>query len=112
MDSGRNGGPARVFGAFSDPTRLRLLALLRRGELCVCDLVSILRIPQGTASRHMSRLKAAGLVRSRNQGYWTYYSLSPARKPLHRSLLRCLDACVRDDATLRADARRRGTRCC
>ena len=82
---------ARLFRAFSDPTRLRLLALLREGEVCVCNLVTALRIPQGRASRHLGRLKAAGLVRSRRQGYWTYYSLAPARGRLHRSLLKCLE---------------------
>ena len=100
------------FDAFSNPTRLRLLALLRRREHCVCDLVAILGIPQGTASRHLARLKRAGLVRSRDQGYWTYYSLAPARGRLHRSLLACLDACARESAAIRADARRRGAARC
>lgn len=84
---------AGLFRAFSDPTRLRLLALLRGGEQCVCNLVGALNVPQGRASRHLGRLRAAGLVRSRRQGYWTYYSLAPARGRLHRSLLKCLECC-------------------
>src|SRR5688500_306537 len=108
MVSAENGTAAALFGAFSDPNQLRLLSLLRGGERCVCELVADLRIPQPRVSRHMARLKKAGLVRSRRKGYWTYYSLSPAKTPLQRSLLACLDACARVDATLCADARRCG----
>jgi ArsR family transcriptional regulator len=108
MVSRKNGAAAGLFAAFSDPNRLRLLALLRGGERCVCDLVALLGIPQPRTSRHMARLRKAGLVRSRRQGYWTYYSLAPARGRLHRSLLASLDACAREDATLCADARRCG----
>ena len=104
----KNNGAAGMFAAFSDPNRLRLLALLRNGERCVCELVGILGIPQPRTSRHMARLKRAGLVRSRRQGYWTYYSLAPARSRLHKSLLSCLKACAGEDATLCADARRCG----
>jgi ArsR family transcriptional regulator len=108
MVSTKNGAAAGLFAAFSDPNRLRLLSLLRGGERCVCELVALLGIPQPRTSRHMARLKKAGLVTSRRQGYWTYYSLAPARGRLHRSLLACLDACAREDATLCADARKCG----
>lgn len=102
MVSTKNGAAAGLFAAFSDPNRLRLLSLLRGGERCVCELVAALRIPQARTSRHLGRLKSAGLVRSRRQGYWTYYSLAPAHGRLHRSLLKCLDACARGG----------GSRCC
>lgn len=108
MVSKGNGTAAAMFAAFSDPNRLRLLALLRNGERCVCELVESLGIPQPRTSRHMARLRKAGLVTSRRQGYWTYYSLAPARGRLHRSLLSCLKACSREDAILCADARRCG----
>ena len=51
-----------MFRAFSDPTRLRILGLLRGGERCVCELVDILRCPQPKASRHLAYLRKAGLV--------------------------------------------------
>jgi len=100
--------PAALFEAFADPNRLRLLALLRKGERCVCELVDVLAVPQPRVSRHMARLRKAGLVRSRRQGYWVYYSLAPARSRLHRALLGCLDACAREDSALCADAKRCG----
>lgn len=67
---------ASVFKALSDPTRLRIAALLTHGELCVCDLMAILKLPQSTISRHMSRLKSAGIVNDRRQGKWVHYSLA------------------------------------
>ena len=52
----------RMFRAFSDRTRLRILHLLQGGEMCVGDLVEVLRVPQPKASRHLAYLKKAGLV--------------------------------------------------
>lgn len=95
-----------LFRAFSDRTRLRILHLLRGGEVCVGDLVKVLRVPQPTASRHLAYLRRAGLVRTRKQGLWTYYSLAPVRGEFHRSLLDCLGTCFREIPELEADARR------
>ena len=64
----------RLFRAFSDRTRLRILRLLQGGELCVCDIVETLRVPQPTASRHLSYLRRAGLVSVRKDASWNYYN--------------------------------------
>ena len=65
-----------MFKGLADPTRLRIVALLARRELCVCEIMEILRLPQSTTSRHMARLKLAGIVQDRRQGKWVHYSLS------------------------------------
>ena len=52
----------RIFRAFSDRTRLRILNLLSAGELCVCDIVRVLDLPQPKVSRHLAYLRRAGLV--------------------------------------------------
>lgn len=83
---------ALLFRALSDPTRLRLLQLLRGGELCVCDLMAALRIPQAKTSRHLGHLKKAGLVASRKEGLWSYYRLTRPRDAVHRMALECLQA--------------------
>ena len=93
-----------MFRAVSDRTRLRILQLLRDGELCVGDLVAILRVPQPTASRHLSYLRKAGLVVTRKWGLWNFYSLAPARTRFHTKLLECLKVCFRNVPELRADA--------
>ena len=79
-----------VFRALSDRTRLRILNLLRAGELCVCDLVDVLDVPQPTASRHLAYLRRAGLVLARKEGLWHYYRLSPCTSQFHEKLLVCL----------------------
>lgn len=65
-----------VTKALSDGNRLRSLMLLRGGELCVCRLISLLKLAPSTVSKHMSILKQAGLVETRREGKWTYYKLS------------------------------------
>jgi len=78
---------AQSFKALADETRLRILALLTRGELCVCDMVAVLELPQSTVSRHLSYLKNAGLVTDRRQGLWVHYKLNPAGSSSQGALL-------------------------
>ena len=65
-----------VFKALSDETRLRMVNLLYERELCVCDVMAVLQIPQAKASRHLIYLKNAGVVKDRKQAQWAYYSLA------------------------------------
>jgi ArsR family transcriptional regulator, arsenate/arsenite/antimonite-responsive transcriptional repressor len=95
-----------MFRAFSDPLRLRILHLLLRGEMCVCDIVDITRVPQPTASRHLAYLRRAGLIVKRRDGLWSYYRLAPAESGFHKSLVKCLKECFRDVPELAADATR------
>ena len=67
---------AAGFQALSDSLRLKILELLRSQELCVCELTEQLEISQSKLSFHLKTLKEAGLVRSRQQGRWIYYSLN------------------------------------
>lgn len=68
---------ARMFKALADETRLRIIALLlHEGELCVCDIMAALNLPQSTTSRHLSYLKNSGWVDDRREGVWMYYSLT------------------------------------
>ena len=106
-----------LFRAFGDPTRLRLLSLLRTaqreggGEVCVCDLVGVLGVPQPTASRHLAHLRGAGLVACRKDGAWCHYRLAKPNGPVHRRLLGMLDAL--DAGEFAADAERlRLAGCC
>jgi ArsR family transcriptional regulator len=95
-----------LFRAFSDRTRLRILHLLRRQEICVGDLVKVLRVPQPTASRHLTYLRRAGLVLARKDGLWIYYTLAPAKGKIHKKLLDCLTVCFGEVPELAADAGR------
>jgi len=95
-----------MFRAFSDPIRLRILSLIQPGELCVCDLVEILKLPQPTISRHLSYLRRAGLVKVRQERSWNYSELAPARTGFHTKLLECLGSCFRDVPEMASDATR------
>ena len=77
----------QVYKALGDETRLRILSLLGRRELCVCDLMAVLKITQSKASRHLSYLKNAGLVQDRREGLWVHYRLSRGSNRFHRALL-------------------------
>ncbi|MDZ8077478.1 MAG: ArsR/SmtB family transcription factor [Nostoc sp. SerVER01] len=67
---------ASGFHALSDPLRISVLELLRHRELCVCDLCETLGVSQSKLSFHLKTLKEAGLVNSRQEGRWIYYSLN------------------------------------
>jgi ArsR family transcriptional regulator len=67
---------AAIFKALSDETRLRIYLLLGNGELCVCQIQVALAMSQTKISRHLTVLRNAGLVISRRDGLWIYYSRS------------------------------------
>lgn len=68
---------AHMFHALSDETRLAILARLRHGEQCVCELTQALDAAQSRLSFHLKTLKDAGLVTDRKAGRWTYYAIDP-----------------------------------
>lgn len=70
------GEEAEIFKAMADPCRLKILMLLREGELCVCEIMIGLDRPQSSTSHHLSILKDAGLIRERKDGRWSRYRLS------------------------------------
>lgn len=66
---------ADILKALGDETRLRILALLGGGELCVCEIFAALNLPQSTVSRHLAILRRSGWVIDRREGSWMYYRL-------------------------------------
>ncbi|MFO8031948.1 MAG: metalloregulator ArsR/SmtB family transcription factor [Desulfohalobiaceae bacterium] len=82
---------AKLFKVLSEVTRLRILGLLQYGELCVCDLMEVLEMPQSTVSRHLARLKECGLVQDRRSTVWCYYRLKEPDSVLHSTVLQALE---------------------
>ena len=66
----------KVFKAFTDENRVRVLEILCAGEECACVLLDDLKISQPTLSHHMKILCESGIVRSRRKGKWNYYSIN------------------------------------
>ncbi|MBC8018595.1 MAG: helix-turn-helix transcriptional regulator [Verrucomicrobia bacterium] len=82
---------AQTIKALSDPIRLRIVLLLQaEGELCVCDLMAVLKLPQSTVSRHLAYLKRSCWVDTRRDGLWMYYSLSQESCTICKELLQTL----------------------
>lgn len=66
----------RIFKALADSNRLKIVKLLKDGELCACELTIALSSSQSTVSHHLSVLKNAGLIKERKEGKWSYFRLS------------------------------------
>lgn len=66
---------AKIFKALSDPNRLEIIDILSCGEKCACDILENFEFTQPTLSHHMKVLMECGLVKSRKEGLWSYYSL-------------------------------------
>ena len=64
---------AQIYKALSEQMRLRILLLLTRGELCVCDIMAVLEEPQSKVSRHIAYLKNSGLIQGKRVGTWMHY---------------------------------------
>jgi ArsR family transcriptional regulator len=95
--------------ALADPTRLRLLNLLRHGELCVCDLTASLELSQSKVSRHLGYLKKERWVSGRRDGKWMHYQLAAPRHPILIRMMQTLhdalgshEIATADEARLRA----------
>lgn len=96
--------------AFADPTRVRVIAALRHGELCVCELTDAMEMSQSTLSTHLQVLRQAGLVTTRKDGKWIYYGLEPSQAPLVDALFAHHKEGLDTDRRLRRDAERLGQR--
>ncbi|HJV66789.1 MAG TPA: metalloregulator ArsR/SmtB family transcription factor [Geomonas sp.] len=98
---------ALIFQSLDDETRLRILALLvEEHELCVCDLVSVLQLPQSTVSRQLSLLKNAGWLKDRREGVWIYYSINRSLDPIQQFLVPVLKNYLPATETARKDLER------
>lgn len=94
--------------AVAEPTRARLIKSLLGRELCVCELVDALQIPQYKVSRQLAILRRAGLVTDRRDGLWIYYSVPVRAKldPVIKDVLKLVEAHVEDDRAIAADLAR------
>ena len=104
--------PALFFAALADRTRLRLLNLMRDGEVCVCFFAETLGTNNPKISRHLSYLKRAALVTGRRDGKWMHYSIN---EPADKKALEVLDATMKmleTDREMKADRKRLADFCC
>jgi ArsR family transcriptional regulator len=92
----------KLFRALGDETRLRIVALLAHGELCVCHIEKALDLSQPNVSRQLGILRAAGVVDARRDGSWMYYSLAPQQHDAVKAILDRLAALFGAERAIRA----------
>ncbi len=94
---------SRLFKALGDDVRLRIIALLSHGELCVCHIEEALHLTQPNASRHLGILRAAGIVAHERRDRWMYYRLARQPHPECARHLKALMATFAKQGVLRKD---------
>ncbi len=97
----------RVTKALADLQRVRILMMLRPGEICVCQIVEVLGLAPSTVSKHLSILAGAGLVDSRKESRWMYYRLpDETAGAFVRPLLKWLGEALNNDETTTDDKKK------
>lgn len=95
-----------VAKAVADPSRVRILKLLECGELCVCQITTVMDLAPATVSKHLAGLKTAGLVQQRRDGKWAYYRLAEHDFNAYaRPFLNLVGASLKNDPTTTEDRR-------
>ena len=94
---------SRVFRALSDETRVRIVALLSHGELCVCHIENALAMAQPSVSRHLGILRNAGIVDARRDGTWVYYRLVALEVPELQATIEGIGKAFASQRVLRSD---------
>ena len=94
---------ARLMALLSDTGRLRILMLLTRKELCVCQIMGVLGISQPLVSRNLNLMEAAGFIKSRKEGKLVFYSLRDDLDPVNERMLEILQDLLTSDSMVTED---------
>ena len=100
------------FAALADKTRLRLLNLMRNGEVCVCFFAETLETNNPKISRHLSYLKRAGLVTARRDGKWMHYRISEPTNKAAAEVFNATMKMLENDPEMKMDLRQLDSVCC
>lgn len=112
MSTGSKFNAELFFSALADKTRLRLLNLMRDGEVCVCFFAGTLDTNNPKISRHLSYLKRAGLVSGRRDGKWIHYRIN---EPIEKNASKVFSATMKmleSDPEMKTDRKRLIEFCC
>lgn len=106
-----------ILKALADINRMRIIKLLSRRAMCVCELAYVLGITQPSVSRHLKKLRRAGLINDTQDGFWTNYYLNKTGSGYAKTFLKCLNVWLEDDRIVQCDAQKakraqRTTLCC
>lgn len=93
----------KTFKALADKNRVRILKLLEKKKMCVCELAFVLGVTQPSVSKHLKKLKSAGLICDEQKGFWTNYYLCIPKNVYARASLKNLSSWLNNDASIKRD---------
>lgn len=96
----------KLFKALSDPNRLRILMMLKRRRLCVCEIQSVLDLAPSTVSKHLSILRDTGLILDEKEGKWVHYYINPQKQETAEALFVTVENMLRREEIVREDAKK------
>jgi len=95
----------KLFKIFADKNRLRILKLLEKRKVCVCELAYVLGVTQPSISRHLKKMKESGLIGDEQDGFWTNYYLIKGRQE-KESVMCCIKSLLKGDKIIKGDFER------
>ena len=93
----------KILKVLADKNRLRILKLLEHKRMCVCELAFVLGITQPSVSRHLKKLKSAGVITEEQDSFWTNYFISKTDSLYIRTLLNNLTDWLNEDEIIKRD---------
>ncbi|MBF0489651.1 MAG: winged helix-turn-helix transcriptional regulator [Candidatus Omnitrophica bacterium] len=96
----------KILKVLSDQNRIRIVKLLEKQKLCVCELAFVLAIKQPSVSRHLKKLKGVGLIKEEQDSFWTNYVLTIKGHKHLITLIRTISAWLNDDDQIKEDLKR------
>jgi len=92
-----------IFNALSDKNRIRIIKMLQKKSLCVCEITAILKLAASTVSKHLSILRDAGLIRDWKDGKWINYEINPEPDIMISNTLLFVQMQIENDETVKHD---------
>ena len=93
----------KIFKALSDKNRIRIVKMLQKKSLCVCEIKDVLKLATSTVSKHLSILREAGLIVDWKDGKWINYKINPDPDSLEANALLYTQLQIEDDETIKND---------
>lgn len=90
-----------IFKALSDESRLRIINILKLKKMCVCDIENILGLPQANVSRHLAKLKIAGIIKSEKKSQWVYFWINEEFIEKHPFIKKILKKELNEDSFIK-----------
>ena len=96
----------KIYKALADKNRVRIIKLLEKKKMCVCELASVMGATQPNVSKHLKKLKSAGLICDEQKGFWTDYFLCTPKNVYARVLLKNLSLWLNNDSLIKKDLKK------